>query len=130
MTGGQRKGTLRFMKPPRRRLAIAVAPRLLGEALSRVLAREDRDVVVVLSEQAAGGSQEPGGTGRFDIALVSHDGQSLPASVVIRLPDSPLLGTASVGSECVPINDLAGLVALVERCSAALEAEAGPLVDP
>ena len=110
------------MTPIRRRLAIAVVPRLLGEALSRVLACENRDVVVFLPEQADGGQgDEQGDTGPFDIALVSDDGRALPASVVIRLPDTPTLGTARVRGESVPITGLDGLVELVERCSAELD---------
>lgn len=101
--------------PTRRRLAIAVTPRLLGDALSRILAHEDRDVLVIPSEPS--GTEEEG---RFDIALVSGDDEGVPASVVIRLPDSPTLDVALVGGESVPLDDLAGLVALVERCSAAI----------
>lgn len=117
------------MTRTRRRLAIAVAPRLLGDALSRVLACENRDVTVILTDPYEGGGHDHVGTAPFDIAVVSHDGGDIQASVVIRLPDTPMAGTARVGGERVRIDDLAGLVALVERCAAALDVGVAPPVD-
>lgn len=108
------------MAPIRCRLVIAVAPRLLGEALCRVLTCEQRDVVVVVPGAVADGALGTATGADFDIAVVSADEQDLSASVVIRLPDSPALGMARVGGEPVPMEDLGGLVALVERYCAAL----------
>lgn len=109
------------MTPIRRRLAIAVVPRLLGDALSRVLAREDRDVVVIDYEAETEGYQTASPQEPFDIALVSHEEPDLPASVVIRLPETPTLGVARVGDRSVPVGDLDSLVALIERCAAELD---------
>jgi len=100
------------MTPARRRLAIAVEPRLFSDALSRVLSREDRDVVVLDGDEAEG---------HFDIALVGTEETELEASVVIRLPEAPALGTARVGGRSVPLDDLGSLVALVQRCADALD---------
>lgn len=108
------------MTSPRRRLVIAVAPRLLGDALSRVLGREDLDVVVLGPDEVVDLDPESD-EGHFDIALVSSDEPDVPASVVIRLPETPTLGVARVGRESVPVSDLDSLVALVERCAAALD---------
>lgn len=95
-------------------------PRLLGDLLSRALARGDWDIVVVetpcLGDAVHGDGKPPG----FDIALVS-DNQHVPASVVICLADTPAPGVAHIGAELVPIGDLEELVALVDRCCAALE---------
>lgn len=108
------------MTSTRRRLAIAVMPRLLGDLLSRALASDDRDIVVMdapLSQDGAHGVEEPPG---FDIALVS-DKRHVAASVVICLGETPAPGVAHVGAELFPIGDLEALVALVDRCSAELE---------
>lgn len=95
-------------------------PRLLGDLLSRALARDDREVVVV--ETASSADPEHSGEERlaFDIALVSDDGQHVTASVVICLAETAP-GVAHIGAESVPVGDLEALVALVDRCSAALE---------
>jgi hypothetical protein len=66
----------------RRRMVISVQPRLLCDALSRVLARDGVEIVVRL---------EPGGASdgsRYDVAIVSGELPSdIAADVVIRVPD-------------------------------------------
>lgn len=100
------------MTPLRRRIAIAVAPRLLGDALSKVLATEDCDVTVLPA-----GTDDPGqGAGHFDLLLVTGAAPSaVDARVVIRLPQTPTIGIARVGDERVPLRTLDDLVALVDR---------------
>lgn len=112
------------MTPTRRRLAIAVVPRLLGDLLSRALARDDRDVVVVDAQRPAD-REDHQRQRHFDIALVSDHEPDLAASVVIRLADAPPPGVAHVGGTSVPIRGLEGLVALVDRCAAALDNPSG-----
>lgn len=109
------------MTPTRRRLAIAVGPRLLSDLLSRALARDDREIVVVQTPSPAHPERTGEGHPDFDIALVSVGTQHVAASVVIRLAETPAPGVAHVGVESVPVGDLEALVALVDRCSAALE---------
>lgn len=109
------------MTPTRRRLAIAVMPRLLSDVLSRALTREDRDVVVVETPSPASPRDSGDHRHPFDIALVSHDKHDVVASVVICLPETTSPGVAHIGAESVPVGDLEALVALVDRCSAALE---------
>lgn len=111
------------MGSSRHRLAIAVVPRLFGDALSRALASDDREVVVVGAGQEPHGSQPADPEDHFDIAVVSGQEHNPPASVVIRLPDSPASGLAQVAGEPVVVEDLEGLVALVGRCAAALAAD-------
>ena len=104
------------MTPLRRRVAIAVSPRLLGDALSKVLAGEDRDIVVFPIEQLGAQGDER----HFDIVLVSGPApSSLDADVVIRLPETPTIGVALVGGERVPLRTLDDLVSLVERVAPA-----------
>lgn len=109
------------MTPTRRRLAIAVAPLLLGDLLSRALARDDREIVVVQTPPPGHPERTGEGHPGFDIALVSGGRHHVAASVVIRLAETPAPGVAQVGVESVPVGDLEALVALVDRCSAALE---------
>lgn len=94
---------------------------MLGDLLSRALAREDRDVVVLEVPPADDGGDAIELERHFDIALVSDDDHDPGASVVIRLTDAPPPGVAHVGGRSVPIGGLEGLVALVDRCAAALE---------
>lgn len=99
----------------RRRVAIAVVPRLLGDALSRVLAREGRDIVVVQTERVIDLEALTDEERHFDVALVSETlPESFEADVVIRLPDTPSVGLARVGGKPVPITGVDDLVALVE----------------
>ena len=68
----------------RRRVVVAVEPRLLADALARALERTDVDVVIHLDSRDV-----HVGTAEFDLALVSGD--TLPdgvgADVVVYLPD-------------------------------------------
>lgn len=112
------------MSPTRRRLAIAVLPRLLSDLLSRALAREDRDVVVV-DAQLPAGREDTRRHRPFDIALVSDHEHDLAASVVIRLADASPPGVAHVGGESVTFGGVEGLVALIDRYAAALEGPSG-----
>lgn len=94
----------------RRRVAIAVAPRLLGDALSKVLQREGCDVVVLPAED------QDQGSGSFDLVLVTGSAPStVNARIVIHLPETPTIGIARVGDERVALRTLDDLVALVDR---------------
>lgn len=98
---------LEIMTPLRRRVAIAVSPRLLGDALSKVLTDEDCDVVVLPFEAGVGERH-------FDIVLVTGTAPStVDADVVIRLPETPAIGVALVGEQRVPLRTLDDLIALV-----------------
>lgn len=126
-----RQGTAHceVMTPTRRRLAIAVMPRLLGDLLSRALAREDRDIVVMDTPSAGCRTDDGAPRCPFDIALVSDRMQEVAAAVVICLVETPVPGVAHVGAESVPISDLQALIALVDRCAAALEEPSGAVPD-
>ncbi len=105
---------------PRRRVAVAVAPRLLGDALSRVLAREGRDVVVMESPCVIDLEALPQDERHFDVALVSGSvPESLDADVVIQLPDTPSVGIARVAGKPVALDSVDDLVALVDDAAGA-----------
>lgn len=102
----------------RRRVAIAVAPRLLGDALSRVLAQEGRDVVVMESERIIDLEALTDEERHFDVALVTDTlPSSLEADVVILLPETPSVGLARVGGKTVAIDSVDDLVALVDAAA-------------
>ncbi len=100
----------------RRRVAIAVNPKLLGDALSRALAKDELEIVVLGEEPGAGGSRHA------DVLIVSHEPpEDVDAEVVIHLPDDNSGGiglvTTPESSERVAMGDLASVTAAVDRYS-------------
>jgi hypothetical protein len=96
----------------RRRVVIAVSPRLLGDTLSRALDRDELEIVVVTEK----GSESF--RGHADVLIVSEpEPAGLAAEVVIHLPQGSELAVVDAprGSERVPIHDLAALLATVQR---------------
>lgn len=81
---------------PRRkhRLALAVAPHLLADALASVLADDDvDDVIDLIAAEETDGARILAAEGRFDIAVVSPGTDMPDADVVIVLPPT---GTGEV----------------------------------
>ena len=94
------------------RVAIAVEPRLLADALQRALQRPGIDVVICVDEPSDTREE------RFDVAVVVD---SLPpgvhADVVLRITDKAPPGRASVptpDAEPAIVGDLPGLVAALD----------------
>ncbi len=108
-------------KGGRHRLAIAVVPRLLGETLSRALARDDLDIVVI--DEAGEISAD------VDIVLVSADveARGIGAGTILRLPDpeaadsgdGSTAGLGSVttvgGSRPADLRQLTGITRMIDR---------------
>ena len=102
----------------RRRVALAVSPRLLSDTLSRALARH-KDIEVVVCDPA---DVDAGG---FDVILVGGTDVEVEMAepvVVIRLPDADESGIGSVtterGRQRVPLADVAGVLEVLERLTA------------
>jgi len=96
----------------RRRVVIAVSPRLLGDTLSRALDRDELEIVVMTEK----GSESF--RGHADVLIVSDaEPADLGAEVVIHLPQGSDVAVvdAPKGSEQVPIRDLAALLTTVQR---------------
>ena len=96
----------------RRRVVIAVSPRLLGDTLARALDRDELGIVVVTEA----GSETF--RGHADVLIVSDaEPADLGADVVIHLPEGNDMAVvdAPSGSEQVPIRDLAALLTTVQR---------------
>lgn len=74
--------------PARRRLLVAVSPRLLGDTLARVLAHKSGLEVVLHTDD---GQPDGAGTPRqFDIGIVSGDlPEGISVDVLVRLPNTP-----------------------------------------
>lgn len=106
------------MVATRTRVAVALTPRLFGDAVSVILRRADREVCVFVDDSigASEAEQEP-----FDLAVVSGEPpRRMRARVVIRLPDDPSTGglasveTASA-SEPFAFAGLSDVVTLVNE---------------
>jgi hypothetical protein len=92
-----------------RRIAIAVEPRLLADALSVVLRRPDVEVVLLLDRSSP--APEP----VYDLAIVMNDDPSpVAAAVTVRLPmesaDEPGSVTTVRGTEAAVVGDLGALL--------------------
>jgi len=76
-------------RPRKHRLALVVAPTLFADALASVLAADDVDEVIDLTDltEAAAGV-DPLTHGRFDTAVISPGAVAPDADVVIVLPPS------------------------------------------
>lgn len=91
-----------------RRVAIAVRPRLLADALVRALDGVDGDIVITLDPP-------PGSASHFDAAVVMGMlPAGLSADTVIRLPATGDSGPGSIttlrGTESAPLADLPALL--------------------
>ncbi|MDQ3974619.1 MAG: hypothetical protein M3276_09880 [Actinomycetota bacterium] len=101
----------------RTRVLVAVAPLMLGDVLSRVLARDDLDVIVY----EADGSSSLSFEAHFDVAVASAClPEGVNADTIIRLPDD--FGNAGMGAlvtvageQAAPIRRLDGLLQLFDR---------------
>lgn len=107
-------------------VAVAIVPRLFGDAVSRMLRGDDRDVLVFPVEEPL---PDPAAWARrIDVAVVSGElPEQLYAEAVVRLPEVPSKGgLGSVrtrdGVEPFMLTDLSDLVDLIERlCEATSE---------
>ena len=77
-------------RPRKHRLALVVAPTLFADALASVLAADDVDEVIDLTDADA----DIGPHGRFDTAVISPGAAAPDADIVIVLPPS---GRGEVG---------------------------------
>jgi hypothetical protein len=105
------------------RVILSVAPRILGDALSVVLADENLEAVVL-------GDHPSARSEHYDVAVVSGaEPDDLDADAVIYLPDDPRTGAGRVATarseEAVTVVGVEDLVAAVRRVAAALRADPG-----
>ena len=92
-----------------RRIAIAVEPRLLADALSVVLRRPDVEVVLLLE------GHTPDAEPAYDLAIVMNDDPApVAAAVTVRLPVESADGPGSVttvgGTQAAVVGDLGALL--------------------
>jgi hypothetical protein len=89
----------------KRHLAVAVGPSLFADALASVLAEDEVDEVIDLTQHdepgpdGSGAAAPPGAGRRFDIAVVSPGRAEPDADVVIVLPPSGVGEVAVVGED-------------------------------
>jgi hypothetical protein len=101
----------------RRRVLVAVEPRVLGDVLARLLRHDHVDVDALAVD---GGEVEPPAAGHYDAAVVTITlPDSVTADVVLELPDT--LGNAGEGrlrqdaaTTPVPVDGPAAIIDLID----------------
>jgi hypothetical protein len=107
--------------PGRRRILVALEPRVLAEAVAEVLERIGLDDVVLA------GADLPGG--RFDAALLSGPRSRTDADLVIEIPAhwGPSRLSGSRAGEPIPVSTTVELAELLDRYCAAATSRADHL---